>query len=370
MFNLKLIRMKTQQTTIDFKGHNIYIGLDTHKISWKVTILTDTISHKTFTQPPEPEVLFNYLKRNFPGANYFSAYEASYCGFWIHQKLSNLGIHSIVVNPADIPTTNKEVVQKEDMRDSRKIASCLRNGELNPIFIPSQKNLEDRTLVRLRITISKDLRRLKNRVKSFLLFYGINIPPEYNNNSRTWTKRLILWLEGVELTQESGKVSLQMLVSQVKILRSSQLDILRKIRSLSQSSSYKKDIELLLGVPGIGLKTAMLFLTEIVDIKRFKNLDHLCSYIGLIPSTHSSGEKDYTGTITSRGHSTLRTAIIESAWVAAKNDPALLLAYNELCKKMKPNKAITRIAKKLLAKIRSVLINEQAYKKSYITNNP
>ena len=162
--------MKTQQTTIDFKGHNIYIGLDTHKISWKVTILTDTISHKTFTQPPEPEVLFNYLKRNFPGANYFSAYEASYCGFWIHQKLSNLGIHSIVVNPADIPTTNKEVVQKEDMRDSRKIASCLRNGELNPIFIPSQKNLEDRTLVRLRITISKGISQTKKQGEIILAF--------------------------------------------------------------------------------------------------------------------------------------------------------------------------------------------------------
>lgn len=105
--------MKTKQTTNDFTDRNIYVGLDTHKKSWKVTILTDTLFHKTFTQPPEPDALYNYLKRNFPGANYFSAYEASYCGFWTHQGLTALGIRSIVVNPADIPTTNKEVVQKK-----------------------------------------------------------------------------------------------------------------------------------------------------------------------------------------------------------------------------------------------------------------
>ena len=120
--------MKTQINKLDFTGQNIYVGFDLHLKSWSVTIMMEKITHKTFSQPPKPELLYQYLKKNFPGGNYHSAYEAGFCGYWIHNKLKSLGVNSMVVNPADIPTTNKEKVQKEDARDSRKIAKSLRRG--------------------------------------------------------------------------------------------------------------------------------------------------------------------------------------------------------------------------------------------------
>lgn len=91
------------------------------------------------------------------------------------------------------------------------------------------------------------------------------------------------------------------------------------------------------------------------------NIDKLCCFIGLLPSKHSTGEKENTGDITNRGHSILRSAIIESAWVAARIDPALIKSYNSYCKRMEPNKAIIRIAKKLLSRINYVLKNKQPY---------
>jgi hypothetical protein len=75
--------MQTHGTTLDFSGQNIYAGFDVHLKSWSVTIMTDEITHKTFSQPPEPEVLHQYLQRNFPGGTYHSAYEAGFCGYWI-----------------------------------------------------------------------------------------------------------------------------------------------------------------------------------------------------------------------------------------------------------------------------------------------
>ncbi len=108
--------METQSKKIDFKDQNIYVGFDAHLKSWKVTVMAEEMVYKTFVQPPEPELLFNYLSKNFPGGKYHSAYEAGYCGYWIHDKLVSFGINSIVVNPADIPTTDKERVQKEDKR--------------------------------------------------------------------------------------------------------------------------------------------------------------------------------------------------------------------------------------------------------------
>lgn len=113
--------MQAQVKELDFTGQDIYVGIDTHLKSWKVTIMVNKLLHKTYSQPPKAEVLHQYLSRNFPGGNYHSAYEAGFCGYWIHNKLKSLGINSIVVNAADIPTTDKERVQKEDSQTAGRL---------------------------------------------------------------------------------------------------------------------------------------------------------------------------------------------------------------------------------------------------------
>ena len=358
--------MQTQSKTLDFDGQNIYVGFDVHLKSWKVTIMTDELILKTFVQPPEPEVLHNYLQKNFPGGVYHSAYEAGFCGYWIHNKLVSLGIHSIVVNPADVPTTNKEKVQKEDKRDSRKIAKSLRSGDLVPIYVPSSKTIEDRGLIRTRGMLVRDLARNKNRIKSFLYFHGIKLPSYFENSNTHWSKRFINWLEEIEMKEDSAKATLYLLISEGKKLRGTILDVTKHIKELSQTIVYQEQEKLLQSVPGIGLLTAMIILTEIETITRFRNTDHFHSFVGIVPSTRSSGEKDAVGEITPRGHSTLRSAIIESAWIAARVDPALTKAYHDYCKKMEPNKAIVRIAKKLLNRISFVLKNKQSYRLSVL----
>jgi len=356
--------MQTQK--LDFTGENIYVGFDVHLKSWTVTIMTDQITLKTFSQPPEPKLLHQYLLKHYPGATYHSAYEAGFCGYWIHNNLKLLGINSIVVNPSDIPTTDKEKVQKEDVRDSRKIARSLRNGDLKPIYVPSLKTLEDRTLVRTRSTFAKDLARNKNRVKSFLYFHGIAIPAVLANDHGCWSKRFVNWLENIEIKEPSGKFALNTYIETSKYLRESILKATRQISVLSKTDTYKKDVELLRSIPGIGLLTAMSLLTELETIDRFDNIDHFCSFIGLTPSTNSSGEKDIIGDLTRRGHSFLRSAIIESAWIAIRFDPALTKCYHDYCKRMVPNKAIVKIGKKLLNRIRYVLKNKQPYQYSII----
>lgn len=353
--------METQSNKIDFSNQNIFVGFDVHLKSWKVTILTENVAVKTFSQDPSPELLFQYLKKNFPGGIYYSAYEAGFCGYWIHNKLISLGVNSIVVNPADIPTTNKERVQKEDKRDSRKIARSLRNGDLKAIYVPSIKTLEDRGLLRTRATMVKDLTRYKNRIKSFLHFQGIVFPEQFSKPQSHWSKRFIIWLESIELTEESGKITLNSYIHQSKNLRATILDLTKQVQKLSQTESYQNDVNLLKSLPGIGVLTAMTILTELETIQRFSNLDKLCCYIGLVPSTSSSGEEEKIGDITPRGHSVLRNAIIESSWTAIRHDPVLLKSYLDYCKRMDSNKAIIRIAKKLLSRIKFVLKNKQPY---------
>ena len=350
----------TQSNKLDFKGQNIYVGFDVHLKSWTVTIMTEKLTLKTFSQSPKPEILYNHLITNFPGGTYHTAYEAGFCGYMIHNKLKSYGINSIVVNPADIPTTDKEKVQKEDKRDSKKIARSLRNGDLTPIYVPSVKTLNDRGLLRTRSALVKDMTRNKNRTKSFLHFNGIEIPIKYSKQT-VWSKSFINWLNAIEMSEKSGKDSVNAIIGASENLRASVLKVTNQIKELSMTTHYQEQIKLLRTLPGIGLLTAMVILTELESINRFESFDRLCGFIGLIPSTHSSGDKDVVGNITPRGDSILRSAIVESAWFAVRIDPALTMSYHEFCKRMEPNKAIVKTARKLLNRIRYVLKNKKPY---------
>lgn len=353
--------MQTQGTKLDFNSQNIYVGIDTHKKNWKVALYHDEIALKTFSQDPEPGVLANYLKKNFPNAQYHCAYEAGFCGFWIQKSLANHGINCIVVNPADVPTTNKEKTFKTDPRDCRKIARSLRSNLLEPIYIPTDEGLGSRNIVRLYSDMVKNRTRYKNKIKSLLNFYGVKYPEEFQSTNNHWSKSFYAWLEKLSLNDKHGTWVFQFYVQES--IKTNQLvkEATKKVRELSKEKQYCKWVKLLRTVPGIGLITAMIILTEIEDINRFNNLDELCGYFGIVPTTNSTGDKDIVGEMTNRGNKHLKSAIIESAWMAIRHDPALLQKYSQLAIKMDSNKAIIRIAKKIIARILFVLVNEKPY---------
>jgi transposase len=344
---------------LDFKGQQIYVGMDIHKKSWSISILTDEFEHKTFTQPPEVDTLVNYLKRNFPGASYKSVYEAGYCGFWIHDRLQEHGVQCVVVNPADVPTKDKERTSKTDRVDCRKLARSLRSGEIEGIYVPCRPKVEDRSLVRTRYSMSKKLTRCKNQIKSILHFYGIPIPQEMGDSY--WSNRFISWIEDIRMDQASGNIALKVHLEELNNMRKLMADLTRAIRSLANSDAYRRNVCLLKTVPGISTLTAMTLLTELYEIGRFKTFDKLCSYVGLIPNTNSSGEKEWKSSITGRRNAQLRRILIESSWVAVRKDSAMLMAYDGLCRKMPKTNAIVRIARKLLNRIRYVLRNQREY---------
>ena len=354
--------MQKQVNKKSFEGQTIYTGIDYHKKSWKVTILGQEYEHKTFSQDPSPDRLASYLKKHFPGARYRAVYEAGFSGFGACRRLRNLGIECEVIHPADVPTSGKEKQQKTDKADSRKLARTLRNHEFEFIHIPSLELEADRALVRQRHRISKDVARTKNRLKSLLMQFGIAIPEKFTvYASRHWSKPYITWLEDLQVEESSLKQTIDGYLAIGRLLRKELLVANRRIRELSQEARYKSNYELMLGVPGVGLVTAMTCLVQFGEIKRFKRLDELCNYVGLVPSMHGSGDKMVTGKLTKRGRKNLKVMLIEASWVGVQKDPALMLKFNELVERMKKNKAIIRIARKLLNRIRYVLTKKEPY---------
>jgi len=306
--------------------------------------------------------LYNYLNRNFPGGDYNSVYEAGFSGFWAHYKLKEMGINNIVTNPADVPTSQKEHLQKDDPTDNRKLARSLRSSELKAIFIPDPEILEDRSLVRVRATLVKDMTRFKHRIKSYLYFYGISFPPQFEKSGTHWSKRFMKWLEEeVSLQHDSGTQALKLLMLEAEQQRKLLLEVLKKIRLLTRNEKYTKNFALLRTIPGIGTITAITFLVEIENIERFENTDHFAGFVGLVPNRHSSGPKTNDGEMTFRGQKTLKSLLVESSWKAASSDPALMMSYLGYVKRMKPNKAVVRIARKVLNRMYFVLKNKIEY---------
>lgn len=354
--------MRKEITKDLFKGQSFYIGIDYHKKSWKVTILGEQYEHKTMSQSPDPEVLANYLKRNLPGGNYQAVYEAGFSGFSSCRSLQDLGINCMVIHPADVPTSQKERQQKTDKADSRKLARSLRSNEFEAIHVPDRTLEADRALLRQRFRVVKDIARTKNRVKSLLLQFGISIPERFTSSqTRHWSKNYINWLQELEIQENSLRQVLDNYLRIGTMLRQELLLVNKQVRELSKHPCYQNNYTLLSSIPGIGITTAMTILVQLGDIRRFKRLDDLCNYIGLVPRMYASGDKVVTGKMIRRGRKELKIMMIEASWEAIRKDPALMATFNKLAKRMNKNKAIIRIARKMLSRIRYVLVNQVEY---------
>lgn len=354
--------MPKNNTVRNFEGQEFFVGIDVHLNSWTVTTRTLGMRVEQFTMPPSSKQLASHLCRNFPGGTFFSVYEAGFSGYAAHRQLVRLGIHNIVTNPGDVPTRNKERDKKKDRIDSDKLARELQNGSLEPIYVPSRPQEDLRSLCRVRKKLSDHSTRLKNRIKQHFYYRGITLPS--NVEMPHWSANFIAWIEQYcHEGRNPGADSLRITVNELKQQRQRIVETTRLLRAYTRTNEI---IQLLRTLPGFGFVTAVTFYTEIMDMGRFKTLADLCCYIGLVPSSNDSGDKERRAGMSSLGNRHLRYVLIEAAWTAVRHDPDLLHSFSLFCRKMKKNKAIIKIARKLLNTMRTVWLSRQPYRPAEI----
>ena len=347
----------------NFTGKNIVVGMDVHRNSWNISLFFEKTFVRSFTQPPSVDSLERLLKRDYPGASYLCGYESGFCGFWIQRELQQRNISCRVLHAADIPQTAKQKLMKRDPVDSKKIGNALLSADVNSIYVPDEESERDRSLVRYRDRIQKDLTRCKNRIRSLLYQFGIDLPEQYKNS---WSNRFIQWLRETDQVKSAARITLNHMIEQMILHRQMLLTVNRDIRALQNSERYKQRMQWLLSIPGIGPLTAIILLVEIIDIHRFSSFRQLNSFVGLYPMEHSTGEDEHKGAITIRHNKHLRKIFVEDAWIAIRHDPALTLAFNQLTLRMTSKRAIVKIARKLVSRVRYVLMNETLYERGIV----
>lgn len=349
--------MSTSRAANSFEGQLVYVGLDVHKSSWQVSIVLQHVNQKTFhLAPGDPQALKTYLETHYPGGVYRCAYEAGFCGFWICEQLTQLGITTQVYHASDIPTNDKEKRQKTDARDSLKIAKALRQGDTEGLYVPDAAQQALRSLVRYAAALSKDRQRVMHRIKSHLDFYGRQAPALGRKTG--WSVAYLTWLKGLAETDRT----LHGLLEQLTTLRALERATFKQGRAALAAQPYNAPSDLLRSVPGIGVKNALVLLSELgLDWKRFRTLDKLAAYCGLMPDTNSSGDTVRVGDLTRRGNGRLRKLLIESAWVTIRYDAELGAAYNAYRTRMISQKAIIKVARRLLNRLRHVMLHQERY---------
>jgi transposase len=206
-----------------------------------------------------------------------------------------------VVNPADVPTMSSEKLRKTDAVDSKKLAVSLRAKQLKGIYTPDSEALEIRSLIRLKNSITKDMTRQKNRIKSQLRYLGVEIPVEY-------LEPPFQLVEAVpELAEAGGNADPERPADPGHPDHAVRGPAEAEGRDDEETAGvcphterFEETLELLMTVPGIGQTTGLALMAEIVDISRFDNAEQLAAYVGMIPMCHSSaGSMKALGTLPS-----------------------------------------------------------------------
>jgi transposase len=131
---------------------------------------------------------------------------------------------------------------------------------------------------------------------------------------------------------------------------------------IERVASENQQARLLMTMPGIGPYSALTILAEIGDVSRFRSPEHLCSYAGLVPSLHQSGNTVRLGPI-KQGSRLLRWILIQCAWMHLfYGESRLTDFFWRLARRKGKKRAIVAMARKLLVAIYWMLVRNEPFK--------
>lgn len=286
-----------------------YVGMDVHKDTIAVAYARGSGEPTVWgIVPNKPQAVAKVMRRLGSFEQLSCCYEAGPCGYALYRQLRELGIECRVVAPSQIPVKPGDRV-KTDRRDARKLASLLRNGDLEPVWVPDVEHEGFRELTRARDAAKRDLQRHRNQATKLLLRLGVTPP----FGIKRWGKAYWMWIEAVKLPTEAQTLVLGEYLRSVRQAEELVGRIEREIEQAVAKSPLSKSIAELQALRGVKLISAATLMAELGDIRRFGSPRELMSYAGLVCSERSSGGSVYRGKLTKAGNSLVRFVAVEAA---------------------------------------------------------
>ena len=287
-----------------------YVGLDVHLRQTTICVL-DRYGRvaKRRTIHGEMRTVLAELARL--KGKWSACYEAS-CGYgpWF-EGLSKLAHVVKVAHPGKLRLIYRSK-RKSDRVDAEKLAKLLYLNEVPEVHVPDAGVRAWREMIVFRKKVSHKITGAKSRIRAFLRSAGQAAPRSL------WSRKGLAWLSGLRFDLPLRTIQLEMLLDDLFAL---QARIKRLEKELNAISLAHPGVQVLMTIPGIGVRTAEAFVAHVDRTERFDRISAIGSYVGLVPCQDQSAGKNRLGHITKEGPPVVRGLLVEAAWQAKRCSP-------------------------------------------------
>ena len=327
----------------------LIIGCDFHPGFQQVAIFdnrTGEIEERRLRHREEAEQYY----RSLSGQQVRVGMEA--CGHypWFERLLAESGIEVWVGNAAKIRAMEVRK-QKTDRRDAEHLLELLRQDRFPRIWVPSLEERDARQLLVDRHKQVQTRTRVKNQLQAMALGQGVQ------KKRKLWNESGRAELEKLELLPYAAQRR-QRLLGWLEQLDG---EIGRLNRQVEEEVRRRPQAMKLMTHPGVGPVTALAVVLTLGSAERFANVRKVGSYLGLIPSEHSSGGRQQLGPITKQGSPFLRFLLVEAGQSAARYDSELGRFYRRLAVRRHRALAKVAVARKLAVRLYLMLREDWTY---------
>ena len=303
------------------------------------------------------EAVTRFLKRADQGGCGAAVLEATRNWTVMYDLLEELVGEVHLAHPLKVKAIAEARI-KTDKIDSEVLAHLLRCDLLPEAHVPGPAARMVRNVLRQRMFFVRVRGMIKNRVRGLL-----DRHPELAASQPckdVFCREGLSWLKAAPFQKEERRL----LDQELKLHDELDQRIRQSDERVEELGRADERVELLQTIPGIGKFFALLLFHEIDDVRRFSNEKKLFSYVGIVPSTYSSGGRTYHGRLTKQGNKYLRWALVEAIWPAIRSDAGLAAYYSRVKARAGPNPAKIATARRLATIVYRVLTQGRPY---YVT---
>ena len=277
--------------------------------------------------------------------------------------------------------------RKTDVKDAEWIAQLLEHGLVRPSFVPPPQIRRLRNMTRHRVQLQGDRTRDAARLEKLLEDASIKLSVVASNitgtSARAMLGALVAGERDAAVMAELAKSRLRRKIPDLREALTGRFDdhhgliVGQLLTRLAQTEAaladldaaiadamtpWAHELELLQTIPGIGLRTAQVFIAETGgDMSRFPTAAHLAAWVGVAPAIHeSAGKRTPAGT--RHGNKFLTSMLVEAANSAARSKHTYLAAQHaRIASRRGHNRAAMAVAHSMLVAAYYMLIRDEPY---------
>ena len=266
--------------------------------------------------------------------------EASGHGRWFERLMAELGFELRIGDAAAI-RTRRVRKHKTDRQDAELLLRLLMEDRFPRICVPSWENRDVRQLLWHRHRLVQMRTRVVNQLHAVALNEGLR------RKKALWRPAGRVQLESLALAPWASRRRQDLL----QLLDGLQPAIADLTAAIEQEAAKRPEALRLMSHPGVGALTALAFVLIIGEPERFANGKKLSSYLGLVPSEESSGDRRRLGHISKQGNALLRFLLVEAAQATVRSDPDWRRQFLHLAMRRERRIAKVAMARKLAVRL-------------------